>query len=197
MVRDQKTKRARRILVCRVIDGDSLSVKYGGFWSFLRSPFEVRLYAIDAPEAKQPHGKEAAQYLRSIIPGALVMEDMGLDRYGRTVGLVYGKRGREGSVNLRMVQAGMALWYRRYGGGDLGLAEAEAGAKARKLGVWTQGEKQQLPWDYRTEMRNRGKTSWLQIAMVISVAAGVGLGLFVLNRVFGIGAPFPIPWPLN
>ena len=120
---------ARKIRIRRVIDGDSLEVKYGGWFGFMRRPFPVRLYGIDAPELSQPYGREAREQLASLVRrGGIRMEARATDRYGRTVGLLYpGRRGRE-PINVAMVRSGMAYWYRRYGGRDLGLPEAEAEA---------------------------------------------------------------------
>ena len=74
---------ARRVRIRRVIDGDSLEVKYAGLFSFLRRPFPVRLYGIDAPELAQPYGKEARQQLQSLVRrGGLRMEMIATDRYG-------------------------------------------------------------------------------------------------------------------
>ena len=65
------------------------------------------------------------------------MEAIAIDRYGRTVGLLYrSRRGRQQSVNLMMVSSGMAYWYRRYGGRELGFPEAEEEAKTQRRGVW-------------------------------------------------------------
>ena len=127
---------ARRVRIRRVIDGDSLEVKYAGLFSFLRKPFPVRLYGIDAPELAQPYGQESREQLQSLVRGGGIRMDVkATDRYGRTVGLLYRRR-RGQSVNVEMVRSGMAWWYRRYGGRDLGFPEAEAEAQRRRRGVW-------------------------------------------------------------
>ena len=77
---------ARRVRIRRVIDGDSLEVKYAGLFSFLRRPFPVRLYGIDAPELAQPYGQESRKQLQSLVRrGGIRMEVIATDRYGRTV----------------------------------------------------------------------------------------------------------------
>ena len=148
------TRKSGKIRIRRVIDGDSLEVKYAGLFSFLRRPFQVRLYAIDAPELAQPFGPEARDQLASLVRGrGAMLQEVAKDRYGRTVGLVYpGSRRRE-CVNVAMVRSGMAWWYRRYGGRDLGFPEAEAEAKIRRRGVWRDGQRSQRPWDYRADIR--------------------------------------------
>ena len=76
----------RKIRIRRVIDGDSLEVKYAGLFSFMRRPFPVRLYGIDAPELAQPYGRESREQLASLVRrGGLRMETKATDRYGRTV----------------------------------------------------------------------------------------------------------------
>ena len=173
---------ARRVRIRRVIDGDSLEVKYAGLFSFLRKPFPVRLYGIDAPELAQPYGQESRRQLQSLVRGGGIRMDVkATDRYGRTVGLLYrGRRGR--SVNVEMVRSGMAWWYRRYGGRDLGFPEAEAEAKRRRRGVWRHGDRVRRPWDYRADLRRsrqrrrriRRIFTWLLIsAMVVVPAAAV------------------------
>ena len=149
---------ARRVKIRRVVDGDSLEVQYAGFYGRLRRrPFPVRLYAIDAPELSQPDGTTARAHLQSLVRrGGIRMELMDTDRYGRRVALLYrGRRGRRRSVNLAMVQDGMAHWYRRYGGRELGFDRAEAEARARRRGIWRHRAGPQRPWDYRAEQRNR------------------------------------------
>ena len=74
---------ARRVRIRRVIDGDSLEVKYAGLFSFLRRPFQVRLYGIDAPELAQPYGQEARKQLETLVRrGGIRMDAMPTDRYG-------------------------------------------------------------------------------------------------------------------
>ncbi len=180
-----RRRRARRVQIERVVDGDSLEVKYGGLFSFLRRPFAVRLYGIDAPELAQPYGAEARRELASLVRrGGVRMEEIAIDRYGRCVGLLYRPRqGRQQSINRAMVQAGYAYWYRRYGGQQLGFPEAEAEAKTRRRGVWQdrQGSRQR-PWDYRADQRRagprrrrgRGIGRWLFAALlVIALAAAI------------------------
>lgn len=183
MASDRK-RRARRVQIQRVVDGDSLEVKYAGLFGFLHRPFAVRLYGIDAPELSQPYGPEARRELASLVRrGGIRMETIATDRYGRCVGLIYRRRqGRRQSINRQMVQAGYAYWYRQYGGRQLGFPEAEAEAKSRRRGVW-QGRQgsQQRPWDYRADQRRGGRRRrgqgirrWLFAALlVIALAAAI------------------------
>jgi len=179
---------ARRVRIRRVIDGDSLEVKYAGLFSFLRRPFPVRLYGIDAPELAQPYGQESRKQLQSLVRrGGIRMEAMATDRYGRTVGLLYRRRRRQ-SRNAEMVRSGMAWWYRRYGGRDLGFPEAEAEAKRRRRGVWRDGDRIRRPWDYRADLRRgrqrprhlRRVLTWMMIGAFAIVVAGLALAIATL-----------------
>ena len=177
---------ARRVRIRRVVDGDSLEVKYAGLFSFLRRPFPVRLYGIDAPELAQPYGQESRQQLETLVRrGGIRMESMATDRYGRTVGLLYRRRRRTQSVNVEMVRSGMAWWYRRYGGRDLGFPEAEAEAKRRRRGVWKDGDRLRRPWDYRADLRRarqrrrriRRVLTWMLIGAFAIAVVGLALAI--------------------
>ena len=179
---------ARRVRILRVIDGDSLEVKYAGLFSFLRKPFPVRLYGIDAPELAQPYGQESRKQLETLVRrGGVRMDVMATDRYGRTVGLLYRRRQAQ-SVNVEMVRSGMAWWYRRYGGRDLGFPEAEAEAKRRRRGVWRHGDRIRRPWDYRADLRRtrqrRGRIrrilTWVLIGAFAMALAGLALAITTL-----------------
>ena len=176
------------MVVQRVVDGDSLQVKRAGIFSFLRRSFPVRLYAIDAPELAQPFGQESRQALESLVKrGRVRMEEVSEDRYGRRVGLLYrSQRGREEMINVAMVRSGMAYWYRRYGGRELGFPEAEARARSRRLGVWS-GERRQRPWHYRAQGRRRERRRvrvvWIAIGSFI-LAAAVALGVAVASTMW-------------
>ena len=132
-----------QVVVVRVIDGDSLVVQ---------SPEgeqtrEIRLHGIDAPEADQPYGTEAADYLRSLALNRTFTLEItsGSDHYGRVVGILYDGL-RSNSLNLRMVAAGLA--YSRYGR-LLGVAQAEAEARQRLAGVWQMLGGGVRPWVHR------------------------------------------------
>ena len=184
MAADRK-RRARRVQILRVVDGDSVEVQYAGLFTFRRRPFPVRLYGIDAPELAQPYGDEARRELESLVRrGGIRMEEIATDRYGRCVGLLYRRRaGRGQSINRAMVRSGMAYWYRQYGGRDLGFPEAEADAKSKRRGVWRERGGAQRPWDYRADQRRGGGQRrrgmgnirrWLfATALIVALAAAI------------------------
>ena len=143
-------------------------------------PFPVRLYAIDAPELSQPYGVEARDEMRRVSRGSLRLDPVSSDRYGRVVGVVY-RRNRKKSLNHMMVAAGLAYSYQRYGRLD-GIADAEARARKRRLGIWKSGGSQIRPWDYRRRLRRgRGKGRWrLRVAAISILVVAIALGLLWL-----------------
>lgn len=180
----------RRVKIRRVVDGDSLEAQYGGLFGWMRRPFAVRLYAIDAPELAQPYGREAREHLRGLVRrGGIRMEAVGTDRYGRRVALLYRSRRRKESINLLMVRDGMAHWYRRYGGRELGFDRAEAEARARRRGIWRgRGGQQQRPWEYRAggrgaRARRRRMRRWMRrLAVAAVLLAVVAAGVYAAGQ---------------
>jgi micrococcal nuclease len=130
-------------------DGDTLRVQING------KPVTVRLACVDAPEAAQAGGKEAAIRLSQFLPKnqSIELRAVEIDRYGRTVGEIF-KGGQ--SVNLQMVQEGRAVVYRQYlaacSGSQDRYLQAEAKAKQRKLAFWSQANPV-MPWDFRAGKR--------------------------------------------
>jgi len=138
------------VRVARVIDGDTLDVRYDGVLK------RVRLACIDAPELKQaPHGQNARKALASRIPvGAkIVIKVHETDRYGREIAEVYAK-----GINLNqvLVREGNAAVYRDYltpcASSRSMYLDRELYAQERKLGIWND-ENFIVPWEFR---RQRG-----------------------------------------
>ena len=130
-----------------VSDGDTISVLTPA-----KEQVKVRLYAIDAPEAKQAFGARAKQELSDLVYGKTVtIEVEDKDRYGRTVGRVFA----DGvDVNLEMVRRRFAWWYRAYAKKDVALAKAEAEAKNAGRGLWA--DKTPVPpWEFRRSAKVR------------------------------------------
>lgn len=127
--------------VVRVADGDTLSVLDAN-----NKQYKIRMYAIDTPELQQAHGTTAKRALAKLVDGktvGIVVVDK--DSYGRTVGTVY--RG-DTNVNLAMVAAGHAWWYRSIAPNERALAHAEQLARADKLGLWSKPQPVP-PWVWR------------------------------------------------
>ena len=171
------------VRVIRVQDGDSLLVRPSN-----RNDGElrVRLYGIDAPEHDQDFGREATARLTAIVRGRtdLLVEPVDTDRYGRLVGVLYSlASGRGNSVNRALVQEGLARWYSRYGGRDLGLEQAEREARRGRRGIWS-ARRQVAPWDHRRAQREAksrgGLFRTLLVATVVSVV--VLLAIYLLPQ---------------
>jgi endonuclease YncB( thermonuclease family) len=107
---------------------------------------EVRLFGIDTPEWDQPHGKSAKRALASLVSRQQVgLVVVNTDGFGRTVATVYlGER----NINLAMVEAGHAWWFRRYAPYERHLEQAEQEARQAKRGLW--GDPEPIPpWSWR------------------------------------------------
>jgi endonuclease YncB( thermonuclease family) len=127
----------------RAIDGDSLRV----------GPYDVRLFGIDAPEAKQTCSRDgqpwtcglaSADQLARLVNGQQVnCIAVGLDRYHRIVARCsVGSR----ELNRYMVATGYAVAFRRY---STEYVSAEESAKAARRGIWS--SKFELPSQYRED----------------------------------------------
>src|SRR5688572_23829960 len=92
--------------VVRVVDGDSLVVERHG------QQVRVRLKEIDAPELKQPFGKDSRQSLAQICAKKTARVSWRqLDRNGRTLGRVWCG---QIDANAEQVRRGMAWVFDRY-----------------------------------------------------------------------------------
>ncbi len=170
-----------RVMITRVVDGDSLEFRRGGFWRNLFGIGKVerlRLYGIDAPELSQQLGNVSHSALSREIQGFMRIRVVDVDRYGRVVGLLY-KKDPMDSVNRRMILRGMAYWYKCYGGAQWGFEEAESRARAERIGVWADDDAVR-PWDYRAGEREAGGLSvrWLLVLGLVVVALAVAMALF-------------------
>ena len=124
----------------------------------------VRLAAIDAPESRQPWGKESKQHLAEMVLGkAVKVEWRKQDRYGRIVGKLIlldppcATCPKTLDAGLAQLEAGLAWWdratRREQSLSDQGYYEyAEFDAKARRLGLW-QDPAPMPPWEWRKKNR--------------------------------------------
>jgi endonuclease YncB( thermonuclease family) len=129
--------------VIAVYDGDTFTMS-GGNGETIR----VRLYGIDAPEIAQTYGEDSRNYLASMIEGKTVaLEVADLDRYGRTVGLIYADNE---SVNEKMLATGNAWYYESYCKKYFcrKWKNIAAAARADKAGLWKY-ETPIAPWEFR------------------------------------------------
>lgn len=128
-----------------VHDGDSLKVLNDD-----NAQVSIRLYGIDAPEAKQPYGPLAKRQLSKMVARkALEVTPVENDRYGRTLALI---RIPDGNViNFELVLSGSAwvddtLCTRPEICDQLRAAQDEA--RAYKRGLWADADAVP-PWEWR------------------------------------------------
>lgn len=149
-----------------VFDGDSLAVVKQGE----SEQIQIRLYGIDAPEKGQPYAKQAREKLIKLVRHKQVrIEVQHTDDYGRQVGKVYvGKT----YVNLEMVKAGLAWYYKHHAANAKDLKKAEAKAREDKKGLW-QADNPVNPRDWR---RDHGTAHETKNAPVTTPAEGTVCG---------------------
>lgn len=140
----------------RVVDGDTLVVRARD-----GKKLRIRLAAIDAPEASQTGGQAARRFLEgSLQSRSLLVRSSKTDRYKRLVGKVLAD-GRD--VNLAMLRAGMAWYYRRFASEQSvtdrqAYDRAERGAQAARRGLWA-ADNPLPPWQYRQQQRRRQRAA--------------------------------------
>lgn len=107
---------------------------------------KIRFHGIDAPESHQAYGQAAKKFVSDLIYDKDIrVEVQTRDKYGRLVGKIFVG---DTNVNLEVVKAGYAWWYRQYGAGETALAEAEEAARTARRGLW-QDKNPVAPWDFR------------------------------------------------
>ncbi|TNB60464.1 thermonuclease [Campylobacter helveticus] len=129
--------------VLRVIDGDTIELLVKQE-DIKQSPkIKVRLFGIDAPEKKQAFGKEAKEYLSSLILDKeviLIINDK--DKYQRFIGTILLN---DKDINKEMVKNGYAWAYESY---STKYLTEQADAQMFKLGLW-QDENAIKPSEFR------------------------------------------------
>lgn len=146
-------------IVVHVADGDSFVLRSAPPGGRVRQT-RVRIVAIDAPEAAQPHHRSAGALLRRLIlRRAVSVDGVAHDRYGRLAATV-SVDGRD--AGLAMLRSGLA-WYApahaaELQPGDRGLyRDAEAAARRARVGLWADADPVP-PWQYRRD-HPRGRWS--------------------------------------
>ena len=131
--------------VIRVVDGDSVNVLRISDKEELR----LRLYGIDAPETKQPYGRESKDALKGLLgPNTEIsVEVLDKDRYGRLICKLH-LNSEDISANEWMVSEGNAWHYEKYAPNDMSLQSAEKTARKNKLGLWSSIDPIP-PWQFR------------------------------------------------
>jgi endonuclease YncB( thermonuclease family) len=109
----------------------------------------VRFACMDSQELKQPMGYAARDHLKSILSEEVELRCVGKSHKRAVCFVTSGGR----DINAEMVGDGYAFSYTkyRYCQGDYGalLMDDEQYAKQNRLGVWSQSDGGQRPWDFR------------------------------------------------
>jgi endonuclease YncB( thermonuclease family) len=139
-----------------VHDGDTVTALLAG-----NQTLKIRVRLIDAPELAQPFGYRAKQAMSALVFGRNIeLRVSGLDRYGRTLALIYVDGADAG---LALVTSGLAWPYYRY------LAEApialqddylNAAERAQNLriGLWIDADPIP-PWEWRKAEKELARMS--------------------------------------
>ncbi|MCL7036046.1 hypothetical protein MKW94_000799, partial [Papaver nudicaule] len=111
----------------------------------LARKYRIRFRGIDAPENKQPYGKEAKKELTKLVRGKCVIVHVyGEDQYGRHVGDVY----CNGEfVQEIMLKKGLAWHYAAYDKRPELIKWAKE-ARAAGVGLWAASDPEK-PWEWR------------------------------------------------
>lgn len=116
--------------VVKVADGDTFTIRMKN-----GEQIKVRLYGIDAPENGQDFGTKSRQYLNDLCYGKDVsIRKIGVDQYGRTLGIVYVG---DVNVNEKLVRNGLAWYYKQYAKQYYRLDSLEQLARKEKLNIWS------------------------------------------------------------
>lgn len=130
--------------VVSITDGDTFVIL-----NDQKEQIKIRLHGIDAPEKKQDFGTVAKNYLSSLIYNKEITIDYkNLDRYGRTIGIVFIE---QLNVNEKMLEEGMAWHFKKYDKNS-DWAALEDKAKEAKKGLWLQPNAI-APWEWRSRKR--------------------------------------------
>jgi micrococcal nuclease len=130
------------------IKGKVIAVHDGDTFTLLTddsNTIKVRLHAVDCPELKQDYGDSAKIFTTNMILDKHVeVERIVLDKYRRTVGLVYID---SVILNEELIKAGLAWHYLKYDK-NARLDRIQELAVKQKLGLWKLAIPV-APWDYR------------------------------------------------
>ncbi|KTD40559.1 thermonuclease family protein [Legionella parisiensis] len=133
--------------VIKISDGDTLTILTNE-----NKQIKIRLSEIDAPEKNQAYGKASRQSLAALcFRKHAVINSIGNDRYGRTLGRVSCDAI---DANAEQIKMGMAWVYDKYVT-DKSLYDLQKTAKNQKQGLWAD-ENPTPPWLFRRNQFQRG-----------------------------------------
>lgn len=132
--------------VVRIADGDTFTLL-----TEENRQVKVRLYGIDCPEKAQDFGQVAKQFLSNQIFGKQVeVHEKNIDRYGRTIGIVF--TDNPINVNEALIKVGLAWYYSDYDKNHPAWDSLEKQAREKKIGLWSQPNPI-APWNFRRQKR--------------------------------------------
>ena len=148
--------------VVRVVDGDTIVIRYNGKYE------KVRLLCVDTPESVHPDkkqnipmGKVASRYTQKKLIGKSVDLEFEINRlrgyYGRLLAYVF-VDGQ--NLNLDLVRQGLSPYYTKYGKSEKYDAEfraAEKQARKEKLNIWDDPELTKKYLRLKSKWGQRGK----------------------------------------
>lgn len=138
--------------VVSVADGDTITILQNN------KQYKIRLYGIDTPEKKQDFGQKAKKFTSDMVfkqDVKVIAYD--IDRYGRTVGMVYID---QKCLNEELIRNGFAWVYKRYCGEDFcrHWQQLEQEARTNKHGLWIY-DNPIPPWDFRRDKSSKSNIS--------------------------------------
>jgi endonuclease YncB( thermonuclease family) len=129
-----------------VHDGDSITLLSPEY-----TQIKIRVAFLDAPELGQPFGNNAKQAMSALVFGKdIAVYPHTIDRYGRTVAVVY----VDGiDAGLELLRQGLAWVYSRYvveASPDIQASyqQAETDAREQRRGLWSDPGPV-APWEFR------------------------------------------------
>lgn len=130
------------------ISGKVVGISDGDTFTLLSKDsfqIKIRFHGIDCPETGQPFSNVSKRFLSDLIFGQTVfIEKRGVDRYGRTLAIVFKDTI---NVNEALLSNGIAWHFKRYDNNPV-WAEIENDAREKKRGLWS--DKDPIPpWEWR------------------------------------------------
>lgn len=118
----------KQVIISRVIDGDTLVTEDG---------ITLRLLNINTPEKGKPGYEYSISYLSQFINNSLKIEDLGAEKYGRTLARIYNS---EDYINLELVKKGYAIKFLVDEKEKKLFEEAERTAIENSVGMWKKSQ---------------------------------------------------------
>ena len=130
--------------VVKIVDGDTFDLLTTD-----SSTIRIRLNGIDCPERKQDYFQVCKDALSQYIFGKnVILVTRGKDRWRRVIADVYINNE---FINYKMVKNGFAWHFKKYSN-DKRLADAEAEARKKKIGLWKMKDPI-APWNQRKRIK--------------------------------------------